>query len=124
MENICISENKKYLTSGGKPFFWLGDTAWLLFQKTSEQEAYAYLKNRAEKGYNVIQAVLVYATPELQDINKMYIPNCDVKSEQYWQYCDKIIKYAEKLGMYMGLLPSWGSLVKHGFITEENAGTS
>ncbi|MCD8089894.1 MAG: glycoside hydrolase family 140 protein [Clostridiales bacterium] len=122
MENLKISENKKYLTAGGKPFFWLGDTGWLIFHKLTEDEAYVYLKNRAVKGFNVIQAVLVYATEGLCDINKMYIPNCDVESPDYWAHCDRVIKKAESLGLYMALLPCWGSLLKAGIITEENAG--
>lgn len=120
MKKLTISENKKYIMQEGKPFFWLGDTAWLLFQKTTEADAYVYLKNRAEKGFNVIQAVLVYAIDELSDINKMYVPPQNI-DENYWLYCDKIIKKADELGLYMGLLPSWGSLVKNGIITEDNA---
>ena len=122
MENLSLSKNNRYLTQCGKPFFWLGDTAWLLFHKLSEEDAYIYLKNRADKGYNVIQAVLVYAVPEMDDVNKMYIPDCDINGEEYWHHCDRIIKMAEELGLYMGLLPSWGSLVKHGVITNKNAG--
>lgn len=122
MEHLALSTNKRYLTQGRKPFFWLGDTAWLLFCKLSEEDAYIYLKNRADKGYNFIQAVLVYAVPGMDDVNKMYIPNSDVSSEEYWLHCDRIIKMAEELGLYMGLLPSWGFLVKNGVITEENAG--
>ncbi len=122
MKALTISKNKKYIMCGDKPFFWLGDTAWLIFHKLSEEEAYTYLKNRADKGFNVIQPVLVYATPGLCDINKMYIPNCDVSSLSYWEHCDRVIRMAEELGIYMALLPSWGSLIKSGIITAENVG--
>ena len=54
MENLHISSNKKYLMKGDKPFFWQGDTAWMLFTNISYEEAYTYLKNRADKGFNVI----------------------------------------------------------------------
>ncbi|MCD7905988.1 MAG: DUF4038 domain-containing protein [Clostridiales bacterium] len=122
MDKIGISKNHKYLTCGNKPFFWPGDTGWLIFHKLTEEDAYVYLKNRADKGFNVIQAVLVYATEGLCDINKMYIPNCDVEDIKYWEHCDRVIKTAEKLGLYTALLPCWGSLLKAGVITEENAG--
>ena len=118
MEKLSISG--KYISKGGKPFFWLGDTAWLIFHKLSFDEALVYLKNRADKGFNVIQAVLVYATNELCDINKMYIPGCNTDSPEYWQHCDRIIKAAEKAELYMALLPCWGSLVKAGLVTEDN----
>ena len=35
----------------GKPFFYLGDTAWLLFQRLNHEEVEEYLKDRAEKGF-------------------------------------------------------------------------
>lgn len=58
-----VLENKFFWslldTSRDKPFFWLGDTAWMLFTNISYEEAYTYLKNRADKGFNVIQAVLI-----------------------------------------------------------------
>lgn len=118
--NLTISENQRYLKNGSKPFFWLGDTAWLIFSNLSEQEAYLYLKNRAEKGFNVIQAVLVYATEKMTDINKMPVKAFNPNSVEYWEKCDKIISMAEELGVYMALLPSWGSLVKKEIINEAN----
>ena len=41
----------------GSPFFWLGDTAWQLFHALDREEAQLYLSNRAERKFNVIQAV-------------------------------------------------------------------
>ena len=57
---LRVSENRKYLMEGEEPFFWLGDTAWLMLQKLDEESMYTYLRNRKEKGYNVIQTVLVH----------------------------------------------------------------
>lgn len=69
--NLRISDNHRCFLNGDTPFFWLGDTAWLIFTNISEEEAYLYLKNRADKGFSVIQACLVYAAPQMADINKM-----------------------------------------------------
>ena len=44
-------------TSEGKPFFYLGDTAWALFHRLTREEAEIYLRDRADKGFTVIQAV-------------------------------------------------------------------
>ena len=68
MENLHVSDNKRYLMKGSETFFWLADTGWLIFGNISEEEAYNYLKNRADKGFNVIQAVLVYSTKELESV--------------------------------------------------------
>lgn len=121
MENLHLSDNKRYLMKGSEPFFWLADTGWLIFGNISEEEAYNYLKNRADKGFNVIQAVLVYSTKELESVNKMYWGGADrINDEEYWQHVERIIKMADKLGLYMALLPSWGSLLKNNLITSEN----
>src|SRR5689334_12948393 len=60
MGALRISSNGRYLTdSAGTPFFYLGDTAWLLFQRLDPQEVEVYLKDRADKGFNVIQAYVI-----------------------------------------------------------------
>ena len=53
-----VSENGHFLQyADGSPFFYLGDTAWELFHRLNREQADTYLHDRAEKGYNVIQAV-------------------------------------------------------------------
>ncbi|HUX58115.1 MAG TPA: DUF4038 domain-containing protein [Bacteroidales bacterium] len=48
---LKISENGRYLkTKEGKPFLYLGCTAWELFHRLNREEATEYLKNRADKG--------------------------------------------------------------------------
>lgn len=111
---LKVAENRRYLKNGDRPFFWMGDTAWLLFQKCSLEEARMYLENRKGKKFNVIQATLVHMMMENQ------VVRADFDSEDYWQHCDEIISMAEELGLYMALLPSWGSLVKEKIINGEN----
>ena len=45
----------RYFMEGDKPFFWLGDTAWLLFHRLNLEEAYQYLRNRKEFYKTLIQ---------------------------------------------------------------------
>ena len=59
-DHIEVSENQRFLTHiGGKPFFYLGDTAWELFHRLDREEAKLYLEDRAKKGFTVIQAVVI-----------------------------------------------------------------
>ena len=54
MRKITISKNGRYLIQAdGSPFFYLGDTAWELFQRLKKDEAELYLKDRAKKGFTV-----------------------------------------------------------------------
>lgn len=67
---LKVSDNQRFLvTSDGKPFFWLGDTAWELFHRLNREEADRYLKNRADKSFTVIQAVALAELDGLSDPN-------------------------------------------------------
>ncbi len=114
---LRVSENHRYLqTADGKPFFWLGDTAWELFHRLTREEAEMYLKNRAAKGFTVIQAVVLAELDGLREPNPYgEVPLDDLDPtkprEAYFRHVDYIIKKAEELGLYIGLLPTWGDKV-------------
>ncbi|HEV7348606.1 glycoside hydrolase family 140 protein [Telluribacter sp.] len=111
---LKVSDNKRYLvTQDGKPFFWLGDTAWELFHRLNREEADRYLKNRADKGFTVIQAV---ALAELDGLNtpnpygEVPLENNDPTKprEAYFQHVDYVIDKAASMGLHIALLPTWG----------------
>jgi hypothetical protein len=55
-----VSPNKRSLINqNGDPFFYLGDTAWTLLKRLNREEVDEYLKNRAAKGFTVIQAYVL-----------------------------------------------------------------
>jgi hypothetical protein len=59
---LKVSENHRYLVDeNGNPFFWLGDTGWLLFTKLNREDAEKYLTDRAKKGFNVIQVSMLHS---------------------------------------------------------------
>lgn len=120
LPRMQVSANGHYLqTVDGKPFFYLGDTAWELFHRLDRDEALHYLKNRAAKGYNVVQAVALaeldgvdvpnaYGHRPLIDRNPA-TPDCkDGEANDYWDHVDFIVAKANELGIYVGLLPTWG----------------
>lgn len=105
--------------SDGEPFFYLGDTAWELFHRLDREQADAYLKDRSAKGYNVIQAVVLaelegvdvdnaYGHKPLIDRNPAKPATVEGAHNDYWDHVDYIIAKANALGMYVGLLPTWG----------------
>jgi hypothetical protein len=117
ISQLKVSDNKRFLvTADNKPFFWLGDTAWELFHRLSREEADKYLKNRADKGFTVIQAVALAELDGLHDPNpygEIPLENDDPTKprEAYFQHVDYIINRAAELGLYIGLLPTWGDKV-------------
>lgn len=111
---LKVSENKRFLVfEDGTPFFYLGDTAWELFHRLNKEETEKYLENRREKGFTVIQAVVLAELDGLNTPNaegeKPLIDNNPTKiNEAYFQHVDWVIKKAEEKGLFIGLLPTWG----------------
>lgn len=120
MDELSIGSNGKYFMEGDKPFFWLGDTAWLMLQKLDEEEIRNYFRNRMELGYNVIQTVLIHIFPKdgLAENLKPGVKN--VMEPEYWAFCDRIFTMAEEMGIRLGVLPAWGSLVSGEVLTMDN----
>ena len=57
---LRVSSNHRFLVrEDGKPFFWLGDTAWELFHRLNKTDTRHYLATRARQGFNVVQCVLL-----------------------------------------------------------------
>src|SRR5690554_2610035 len=115
---LKVSDNNRYLVyDDGTPFVWLGDTAWELFHRLTREEADYYLEDRAQKGFTVIQAVVI---AELEGETRpnaygdLVLNDKDPKkpNEAYFQHVDYIVDIAASLGMYVGMLPSWGYLWK------------
>lgn len=119
-DQLRISENRRYIMEGDKPFFWLGDTAWLMFQKLEEEDIRIYLRNRKEKGYNVIQAVLAHVLPGQEAKDSLASGLKDVTVPEYWEFVDRVVKMAEEMELYLGILPCWGSFVKEGVLNMDN----
>ncbi len=129
-------DKRSIVTEDGKPFFWLGDTGWLLFVKLNRDEIAKYMATRKEQGFNVVQvmtihdvnnAVNVYGDSALINNNiaqPRTTQGADYKdSTQYdfWDHVDYAIDEAARNGIYMALVPVWGSNVKAGKVNQERA---
>ncbi len=111
---LKVSDNHRFLIhDDGSPFFYLGDTAWELFHRLTISEAERYLQDRATKGFTVIQAVA------LAEIDGLHTPNMrgDLPlidddparpNEAYHAHIDAVVALAAGLGLYIGMLPTWG----------------
>ena len=123
------------MDENGDPFFWLGDTGWLLFSKLSREEAQKYLDNRAEKGFNVIQVMVLHELKIVNFYGDSALIKLDVSQPKvtkgnsyeneneydYWDHVDYIVNLAEEKGIYMALVPVWGSNVRSGKVSREQA---
>lgn len=136
MKALKVSENKRYLIDEkGNPFFWLGDTGWLLFTKLNREEVNHYLNNRVKKGYNVVQAMVLHTLDAVniygdsaltgQNVSKPRVTEGhsfeDSTQYDFWDNVDYVVDKAAEKGIYIGMVPVWGSNVKAGHVTKEDA---
>ncbi|GIX04357.1 MAG: hypothetical protein KatS3mg114_0226 [Planctomycetaceae bacterium] len=111
---LQVSENQRFLiTEQGTPFFYLADTAWELFHRLDREQAEIYLQCRAKQGFTVIQAVILAELDGLRTPNalgEVPLKNNDPRqpNEAYFQHVDWIVRRANQLGLYLGMLPTWG----------------
>lgn len=134
---LAVSKSGRYfITADGKPFFWLGDTGWLLFVKCTREEAIKYLDTRKAQGFNMIQVMVLHDLKNTvnvygdsafinKDVSqpKMTDGNAIASEEEYdyWDHVSFIIDEAAKRNMYIGMVAVWGSNVKAKLITKQQA---
>lgn len=133
---VELSPNKRFFqTADDKPFFWLGDTGWLLFVKTNREDAIHYLDTRKAQGYNLLQVMVVHDVKNVnvygdtalvnEDLSRPDVtPGNDFKDPaqyDFWDHVEFIIHEAGKRDMVMALVPVWGSNVKEGKVSVQQA---
>ena len=113
---FTLSDNHRFLLKNGKPFFWMGDTAWELFHRLDKAEADLYLKRRSEQGFTIIQAVVLAEmdglhTPNANGDIPLIDDNPTKPNEKYFEQVDYIIDKAAAYDMNIALLPTWGDKI-------------
>jgi hypothetical protein len=115
---LKVSPNGRYfIDQEGKPFFYLGDTCWLLFQRLNREEVDDYLKDRAGKGFTVIQAYVLRGlgkkhpdgNSSLLDATPLLDRDPTRPNEEFFKNVDYVVNRANELGLVMGLVTakSW-----------------
>ena len=126
---LQVSANSTYLChEDGEPFFWLGDTGWLLPERLGRDEAAYYLKRCGDDGYNVVQIQVLNGVPSFNVYGAMShtegwnLAAADsIGGYGYWNHLDYIIDQAEREGIYIGMVCIWGGLVKGGLMDCDEA---
>ena len=111
---LSVSADGRHLVQAdGRPFFYMGDTAWELLHRLDREEARLYLEDRAAKGFTVVQTVVLAERDGLRAPNPSgHLPLVDEDPRQpnpaYFEHVDHVVGQAEALGLTVGLLPTWG----------------
>jgi hypothetical protein len=106
-------DGRHLVQADGRPFFYLADTAWSLFHRLTFEEADLYLRNRAAKGFTVVQAVALseldgLRTPNAYGERPLLENDPRRPNERYFARVDRVVDRAGELGLTVALLPTWG----------------
>lgn len=126
---LRVAPGDRYLMhADGTPFFWLGDTAWLLPERLDRDETVAYLNQCREAEFNLIQVQTLNAVPSFNRYGASSMPHgfdfTKIDREGgygYWDHMDFMIDEAARRGIYVGMVCIWGSPVNAGAMDTEQA---
>lgn len=126
---LQVSEENRYLKhEDGTPFFWQGETGWLMPQRLNRDEVAYYLEKCRVAGYNMVQVQVLNGVPSMNVygqysmIDGFNFKNINRKGVYgYWDHMDYIIDTAASKGIYIGMVCIWGGLVKSGLMNVEEA---
>jgi hypothetical protein len=107
-------DGRYFVDQQGKPFFYLGDTAWLIFQRLNQAEVDEYLRDRADKGFTVIQAYVLRGLGErhpdgassLIGATPLIDRDPTRPNEAFFKNVDYVVNRANEMGLVMGLVTS------------------
>ena len=117
-----VSPNGRgFVDKSGNPVFWLGDTQWELFRLFTADRAMRILRDRREKGFNVILIMLTGVDTARFDptVTAPYVnlkgdaPWLDddplTPNETYFRHIDTLIRLGEQTGQVfvVGVYHQW-----------------
>lgn len=90
-----------------------------LFHRLNREEAVRLIENRAAKKFTVLQSVAIaeleghtdpnpYGHLPFVDLDVTHPDLKDGPQNDYWDHVDFIVAEANKRGLYIGFLPTWG----------------
>lgn len=126
---LKVSDNKRFLVhENGTPFFWLGDTGWLLSSRLNRDNMSYYFDACKQQGFNVVQVSVLHEIPFFNVYGDMALPHgfdfsqVDVPGQYgYWNHVDYMVDAAAKQGIYIGMVCVWGGPVNAGKMNEQEA---
>ncbi len=114
---LKVSDNHRFLVfENGTPFFWLGNTSWLLSERLNRDDVEFFLTAEAKNGYNVEQLQILCGTPTFNIYGKagntsdFAFTNETQEGEYgYWEHLDYIVEFAATQGIFIAMDVIWGS---------------
>lgn len=121
-----------YFVLGGKPFFWLGDTNWALFNLYAPSEVEEYLDHRTRQGFTVVNVMMIYSggpgkkvTVENTEGDAPFLNgNPATPNQAFFRNVDRVLSAARTRNLVLAVMPCGGSsgafVTKQKLFTEAN----
>ncbi|MGE5644962.1 MAG: DUF4038 domain-containing protein [Acidobacteriota bacterium] len=112
-----LTTNGHHFARDGKPFFWLGDTAWTIANLYTPAEAEEYLEHRARQGFTVINVMIVFnGGPGMKTSGEDAAGNLPfldwnpaTPNEAYFRNFDRVLAAARRRNLVLAVSPCGGS---------------
>ncbi len=105
---LKVSDNRRHLVYGdGTPFLWIGDTAWAVPQRASDEEWEAYIADRAAKHFTLIQVAPApqwAGTSDRRGERPFTDKACSQWNPAYWQSFEQKVQRANEAGLIVLLV--------------------
>lgn len=105
---LKVSDNRRCLSyNDNTPFLWLGDTAWAVPQRASDEEWGAYIADRTAKHFTLLQVAPApkWAGEHDRRGEKPFTDNaCSQWNPAYWQSFERKIQRANEMGLVVLLV--------------------
>ena len=114
---VRVTKDAKFAHEDGTPFFWLGDTWWMMMSNRVRwpDDFTTLTRNRVSRGFTVAQVVLGFApdlaTDDPRNGNEGGVPwEPDMRriNPRYFDVCDQRIQTMIREGLMPCILGSWG----------------
>ncbi len=111
---LAVAPSRRTLVyADGTPFFWLGDTAWEMFMRSTKEEVLHFLDDRARKGFTVLQIThAAYVDDDSRNRNGtlLYLNNDrTLINPRFFDEFDSVVVWANARGMVVALVPQWAN---------------
>ena len=125
---LKVSDNGQYLVhENGTPFFWMGNTSWLMPERLNRDEVEFFLTREQEEGYNVEQIQVLDSNYPTFNVfgRQAFDDSFDFEAYTqpgqygYWDHLDYIVGMAERMGIYIAMDCIWGGQINR--LTPEKA---
>ncbi|MDF2923809.1 MAG: hypothetical protein K0R57_2723 [Paenibacillaceae bacterium] len=132
MGSLSISPDRQLLMRDGKPFFYLADTVWSVFDNASEEEWETYLEVRRAQGFNAVQISVLPILHDASGTSLGVAPfvddgkgNWDFLSPNpvFFDKAERMVARAVEYGMLPALVVLWCNYIPGSWANASPAGS-